>query len=1149
MTLSDGINNFEFSDYTNGADLSFTLDSTTTYSLIQLVASDSCAIIDIVNPITITVNTTTAPIVTPISYCAGSEAAPLIAEGTDLKWYTTAIGGTSLDSIIPSTDSAGMQQFWVSQTVNGCESDRAVLEVNIEERPTVPIVSTTNICVGEATRLVAEGMNLLWYEEAIGGEGFTFIIPSTDSAGMQQFWVSQTINGCESDRVLMDVIVKDQPLPPITTDMRTCEGTSILLTAAGENLQWYTSETGGIAADSIISDPNNVGTQTYWVSQIVDGCESIRSSIDVRVDAQPTPPITTNFNTCAGTSILLTAEGENLLWYNSATEGSGVDSINSDPNVLGVQTYWVSQTIAGCESARAMMIVSNNPNPPAPGVLDAVYFLNEIATPIMAFGSQLLWYATETSNDGFSTPPIPNTSVLGVQTYWVSQTISDCESDRVPVTITVRERVAIGIGLGTIDLPTPNANGSIQLIGLLANTTYTLIYDINGSTITTTITTDAAGNYVIADLVAGSYSDIRVVLDGQSSSSLDVMLAPVICNLRVTFSENDTICLGEASSISIVIENGSNPHNLSLTDGFSVFEFPSYISGTIIPVMPTTTSIYSLISLEDNNGCTLIGDDIMGQVTINVQETPAPLTTDITYCEGAEAMPLSAEGNNLLWYASASGGVGSSTAPIPNTDTLGRTTYWVSQELNNCESTRAMISVFIEEAVAPPVVTSLISYCLGAEAMSLSAEGNNLLWYTSASGGVGSSTAPIPNTDAAGVTTYWVSQQINNCESTRTMIEVTVDDERPSPPIVESVNYCRGATTLPLNVQGENLRWYVLPTGGNGTSIAPQPTADLAGRYFHWVSQTINGCESELARIAITISETPEPEIGLIIPPSPCLKNGAIQLKNLLPNQNYLLSYAVNNDPVAPSIIKTTNSGSHIFSGLYAGSYTDIKVQFGNCQSVGLELALEDNTLPFSATFTGTPTICNGEIGTLRLDIDGGIPPYDLLISDINRTYSLSEYISGEPITVRPTETTSYFLVSVEDSNGCMAILNNEVVSISVSDCTSSGALQNEPTNNGTNLFSIETQDFKKSESFELFQNNPNPFSSQTTIGFYLPGNSNVELILRDNTGKMIKRLKEYGTVGVNHITVDDLSDTNGLIYYQLITDFGTQSKKMLLVR
>lgn len=992
LTLSDGTNNHEFPNYINGANLSFTIDSTTTYTLVQLIGSDSCAITDTVNPITISVNTTNTPIVTPVAYCVGSEASPLMAEGTDLKWYTAPIGGVSMASIIPATDTIGIQQFWVSQTVNGCESARSLLEVNVEAQPAVPTVTNSNICVGDETFLVAEGVDLLWYEAAIGGEGFNIIIPSTDSIGLQQFWVSQTINDCESDRVLMEVLVKDLPSPPITTDLSTCEGTSILLTA----------------------------------------------------------------------------EGENLLWYNSATEGSAMDSVNSDPNIVGTQTYWVSQTIDGCESARAMVVVSNSPSPPTPGVLDATYFLNETATPIMAFGNQLHWYAAEASSDGTNIAPIPNTSILGVQTYWVSQTIGDCESARVPVNITIRERVAIGLGL--IVPPANTTDGSIQLTGLLANTIYTLIYSIDGNRVMTNITTDEAGNYVITGLTAGSYSDIRVVLDGQSSSSLEVMLTPAVCNLSVVFSANDTICPGEASSISIVIENGSNPYTLVLTDGQNLLEFPSYISGTILSVIPTTTSIYSLVSLEDSNGCTLMDNNI-GQVTITIQETPVPLTTDITYCKGAALQtPLTAIGNNLLWYSVASGGVGS---PAP----------------------------------------------------------------------------PIPNTSIAGTTSYWVSQTINNCESARTMIEVTVDDDRPSPPIVESVNYCRGATTTPINAQGENLRWYVLPTGGNGTSIAPPPTADLIGRYYYWVSQTINGCESDLARIAITINETPAPEIGLVIPPSPCLRNGAIQLRNLLPNQNYQLSYMVDNRPVTPYVITTTNNGSYIFSGLHIGSYTDIKVQSGNCISEGLQQELRYNAPPFSVSFAGTPNICKGEAGTLILNMDGGTPPYDLFISDISRTYFLSGYESGEAITVRPTETTSYFLASVKDSSGCNAMFDNEVVNMSVSDCSSTGNFQNELTENRTDFLSIEPQGIQKSEAFKLFQNEPNPFSNQTTIGFYLPGNSNVELILRDNTGRIIKRSKEYGIAGINHILLDDLVGVKGLIYYQLITDFGTRSKKMLLVR
>ncbi len=85
--------------------------------------------------------------------------------------------------------------------------------------------------------------------------------------------------------------------------------------------------------------------------------------------------------------------------------------------------------------------------------------------------------------------------------------------------------------------------------------------------------------------------------------------------------------------------------------------------------------------------------------------------------------------------------------------------------------------------------------------------------------------------------------------------------------------------------------------------------------------------------------------------------------------------------------------------------------------------------------------------------------------------------------------------------------------------------------------------------SFELFQNEPNPFNAQTTIGFHLPGNSEVELILRDDTGRVIKQLKENREAGLNYIQIEELENNKGLIYYQLITDYGIQSKKMLQLR
>ena len=83
-------------------------------------------------------------------------------------------------------------------------------------------------------------------------------------------------------------------------------------------------------------------------------------------------------------------------------------------------------------------------------------------------------------------------------------------------------------------------------------------------------------------------------------------------------------------------------------------------------------------------------------------------------------------------------------------------------------------------------------------------------------------------------------------------------------------------------------------------------------------------------------------------------------------------------------------------------------------------------------------------------------------------------------------------------------------------------------------------------QPFELFQNQPNPFNDKTVIGFYLPGDSEVQLVLRDETGRVIKTLQTTKAAGYNTIQLEGADLTNGFIYYQLSTKYGTKNKKML---
>ncbi len=85
--------------------------------------------------------------------------------------------------------------------------------------------------------------------------------------------------------------------------------------------------------------------------------------------------------------------------------------------------------------------------------------------------------------------------------------------------------------------------------------------------------------------------------------------------------------------------------------------------------------------------------------------------------------------------------------------------------------------------------------------------------------------------------------------------------------------------------------------------------------------------------------------------------------------------------------------------------------------------------------------------------------------------------------------------------------------------------------------------------TFELYQNQPNPFKGATVIGFNLPENADIELTVFDIAGKQIATQNGTYAKGYNELSIDAANlPTTGILYYQISTDFGTLTKKMLLV-
>ncbi|MBP7184459.1 MAG: T9SS type A sorting domain-containing protein [Saprospiraceae bacterium] len=95
--------------------------------------------------------------------------------------------------------------------------------------------------------------------------------------------------------------------------------------------------------------------------------------------------------------------------------------------------------------------------------------------------------------------------------------------------------------------------------------------------------------------------------------------------------------------------------------------------------------------------------------------------------------------------------------------------------------------------------------------------------------------------------------------------------------------------------------------------------------------------------------------------------------------------------------------------------------------------------------------------------------------------------------------------------------------------------------------FGVRTKDL--TSTFELFQNQPNPFKNETIIGFNLPESSSATLSVFDMSGKLIKSVAGDYKKGYNEIKLNKNElNSSGMLYYQLETKSNTATKKMLLV-
>ena len=234
----------------------------------------------------------------------------------------------------------------------------SIAPVTVNPRPAVPTVNAVHYCQDvAATVLTATGTGIRWYPTATGGVGSTVApTPSTATAGITNYYVTQTVGGCESPRVILQVTINPKVEFSIVGDTFSCPHDTLAFTFVGSvppTVQYSWTIPAGTSllpgsnlngpAITIINDTNVNSTITLHAEDVVTGCAG-DDVATVYINTMPSVQPYTQENPCLGDTVNL-----------------GLSSHSSDSYVY---TWWVDGVLMGNSSALNVVTHSSNSGGP-----------------------------------------------------------------------------------------------------------------------------------------------------------------------------------------------------------------------------------------------------------------------------------------------------------------------------------------------------------------------------------------------------------------------------------------------------------------------------------------------------------------------------------------------------------------------------------------------------------------------------------------------------------------------------------------------------------------------------------------------------------------------------------------------------------------
>ena len=389
-----------------------------------------------IKAVTVNVVDVTTPVVQNQTFCQTTPVSSIVVTGgtgATYEFFSSATATTPITSISQTGT------YYIEATQGNCKSTRVPFTATISVLG-LPTAQLTQVVCGGGTvsSLQASGVSnaqINWYASASS----TTPLASTQAlTNNTTYYASQSVGTCESGRIAVLVNVNPAPAALTPQSISFCGtlsyGSANLNQIPGSELVWYPSAT----SQTPIPNNGQIVSGTYYVSQKVNGCESLRVQVIVSSAQSTVPaPSATIQNICgSGTVAQLTATlapNATAEWYNSATATAPLAA--TTPLTSG--TYYLAQKVGNCLSVKvpvAVRVISTSAPAVSPITLCDGATVGDLNIPSPT-GVSHKWYLNSTV-----VTPLPLTDVLKSGIYFVSKVEGGCESGRTQVQVTINSR-------------------------------------------------------------------------------------------------------------------------------------------------------------------------------------------------------------------------------------------------------------------------------------------------------------------------------------------------------------------------------------------------------------------------------------------------------------------------------------------------------------------------------------------------------------------------------------------------------------------------------------------------------------------------------------------------------------------------------------